>query len=302
MMMSFCKKSVHSFLYFSNSKDNGTVPPVEFSSTATAVPSGLSRNNIIPSPSSVAGGLTFLSTLSENKQKPFNIVESSTLKIPPKVASSTATAGGSDTQNKRDPGGIGFLDDVGGSVDGLMSCTESLGFESSDERRVDDDDNKVKCSGKNISLVKMKMMRKIEMRKERKSFPPPLSSLTENGKPNFFLQPVRKDGRLELTEVKIHRPEILRASRCDGRLRLNFICEEEEDGVNIQDCDLQEEIERSIVEVKEDKERGDGWRLPPAVAVSGGGGDALRGCHELAGSRYHNDNLNEWRSNCVTIK
>lgn len=55
--------------------------------------------------------------------------------------------------------------------------------------------------------------------KKVKKFPPPLSTFNRNGRPSFYLRSVRSDGRLELTEVKIDRPEILRASRDDGQLR-----------------------------------------------------------------------------------
>ncbi|MBA0827188.1 hypothetical protein Goarm_011983, partial [Gossypium armourianum] len=40
--------------------------------------------------------------------------------------------------------------------------------------------------------------------------------------PCFYLKPVRKDGRLELTEVKVQRPDILHAVRENGRLRLHL--------------------------------------------------------------------------------
>nr|XP_009769809.1 PREDICTED: uncharacterized protein LOC104220609 [Nicotiana sylvestris] len=65
--------------------------------------------------------------------------------------------------------------------------------------------------------------------KKEKKFPPPLSSLNQDGKPNFFMRAVRKDGRLELTEVKIGRPETLLASGQDGQLRLRLIRDEEEE-------------------------------------------------------------------------
>ncbi|GAU11559.1 hypothetical protein TSUD_345500 [Trifolium subterraneum] len=86
---------------------------------------------------------------------------------------------------------------VSGDVDGLMSCTESLGFESSDERRVNDDDD-VNCDeNENDEIWRRKMMmKKAESRGNlMRSFPPPLTSLNRNGKPSFYLRPVRKDGR-----------------------------------------------------------------------------------------------------------
>nr|XP_009787499.1 PREDICTED: uncharacterized protein LOC104235435 [Nicotiana sylvestris] len=64
---------------------------------------------------------------------------------------------------------------------------------------------------------------------KEKKFLPPLSSLNQDGKPNFFMRAVRKDGRLELTEVNIGRPETLLAFGQDGRLRLHLIHDEEEE-------------------------------------------------------------------------
>ncbi|KAJ9131517.1 hypothetical protein P3X46_035172 [Hevea brasiliensis] len=99
-----------------------------------------------------------------------------------------------------------------------MSCTKSLGFESSDERRVDDDDEIELCCSAN----KVIKWRKISEKREVKRFPPLISSLDHNVHPCFFLRPVRKDGRLELRAVRIDRPEIFRAHREGGRLRLHL--------------------------------------------------------------------------------
>ncbi|KAK3014122.1 hypothetical protein RJ639_007914 [Escallonia herrerae] len=293
MMMSFCKKSVHTFLGLSSSpsKDKNS-----------------SRN--IPSP---AGGLT-LFTVADHSQRPSNVVESAAVKSSPPPSSppsSTTTAttvsGTTCLVTKRDPGGIGFLDDVGGSVNGLMSCTESLGFESSDERRVDDEVIESILTDKNDSMDGFCASRKRPKRNNRaeekeavkaKKFPPPLSSLSHNGKPNFFLRPVRKDGRLELTEVKIFRPEILRASRQDGRLRLHLIHREEE-------LEEEENEEEAVEEAEEksEEERTEEWQFP----AKSGGGDGLRRCHELVVNQqqHHHShphhNLHVWSQHCVTI-
>ncbi|KAK4723942.1 hypothetical protein R3W88_026721 [Solanum pinnatisectum] len=110
-----------------------------------------------------------------------------------------------------------------------MSCTESLGLESFDERTIYHDNQNIQnlndhgvksfpSCNKTISVDK----------KEDKSFPPPLSSLNQDGKSIFSLKPTRKDGRLELNEVKMDIPSsIVVASRQQGRLRLNLIPEEE---------------------------------------------------------------------------
>nr|POF15842.1 hypothetical protein CFP56_35278 [Quercus suber] len=102
-----------------------------------------------------------------------------------------------------------------------MSCTESLGFESSDERRVEVDRND-DINGNDEGGVCSRKMRRSRMKfGEVKKFPPPLSSLNHNGTRSFFLRAVRKDGRLELTEVRLDRAETLCASREDGRTQIS---------------------------------------------------------------------------------
>ncbi|XP_019246820.1 PREDICTED: protein FANTASTIC FOUR 1-like [Nicotiana attenuata] len=121
--------------------------------------------------------------------------------------------------------------------------------------------------------------------KKEKKFTPPLSSLNQNGKPNFFMRAVRKDGRLELTEVKIGRPETLLASGQDGRLKLHIRDEEEETEEENEDFPLDDEKEmivtiqendEEILEEEEEEEEEDKvaeWKFP---ATSGGSGDVVR--------------------------
>jgi hypothetical protein len=182
---------------------------------------------------------------------------------------------------------------VSGDVDGLMSCTESLGFESSDERRVNDDGMDVNCDDENendeIWRRKM-MMKKAESRgNSMRSFPPPLTSLNWNGKPSFYLRPVRKDGRLELTEVRIHRPDILHASRHDGRLTLHLIPDPD------QEEDDDDEEEEELVEEEEEQEEQeeevvDGEENRGIPMVVGNSNEGLKRCHEMV-NRVHGNHL-----------
>nr|GLL37235.1 protein FANTASTIC FOUR 4 [Ipomoea trifida] len=90
-------------------------------------------------------------------------------------------------------------DDVGGNFDGLTSCTESsVGYEGSSSVELDEivDDNDIKDS----LSYSWRFRRTVEEKRKSKKFPPPLSSLTQDGKPTFFLLPVRKDGRLKLRQ------------------------------------------------------------------------------------------------------
>lgn len=112
-----------------------------------------------------------------------------------------------------------------------MSCTESVGLESFDERTVDDNHNQNIEDGVESSTFLPSCNKRIVEKKEKRStsFPPPLSSLNQDGKPVFSLKPIRKDGRLDLNEVKIDPSHILFSSRGDGRLKLNLIADQDEE-------------------------------------------------------------------------
>ncbi|XP_004494646.1 uncharacterized protein [Cicer arietinum] len=187
------------------------------------------------------------------------------------------------------PPKIGF---VAGDVGGLTSCTESLGFESSDGMDVIDDSVKVINDNDEIWRNKM-MMKRCENRGNlMRSFPPPLSSLNRNGKPCFYLRPVRKDGRLELTEVRIHRPEILHASRHDGRLTLHLIPDQEE---------LQEEEESQEEEEEEELQEEEEDRVKMAMVVGSSSNEGLRRCHEMVNQHEHGVHGNHMRMCGISI-
>ncbi|XWS58241.1 hypothetical protein CRYUN_Cryun08bG0017400 [Craigia yunnanensis] len=237
-----------------------------------------------------------------------NVIESSSVLHNIKPVTPTPSS------KKKDPGGIGFIDDMGGGVDGLMSCTESLGFESCDERRVDDDnddDDRMEFCERERDRWKRK--RSEEKRERNKKFPPPLSSLNQNGQPCFYLKPVRKNGRLELTEVRIQRPEILRAVRENGRLRLHLVSsevcsnineEEENEEIKQEEQDLHLQEEEVELQEEEEVEELLKYRV---------NGEGFRRCHELVMSHRHHDyhhhhhhhinghqSLHVWRQPCVT--
>ncbi|KAG7968593.1 hypothetical protein I3843_08G162300 [Carya illinoinensis] len=256
--MSFCRKSVHySFLALTTSIDTTT------STTNTdKLPFGCQPyHHQYHISSSLPGGLGLTSAIDGDIQRLPNVIESPSVKS--NLPSSPEYI--FTTPPRKEPGGMGFIDDMGGGVDGLMSCTESLGFESSDERRFDDkiEEAMIDQNDGNRDSFQRSTTKKLKWKKEGvevKKFPPPLSSLSPNGQRNFFLRAVRKDGRLELTEVRIDRTEILRASREDGRLRLHLIRDdyiqdsvEEEEEEEEENVALDEEIERE--QDKEEKEK-----------------------------------------------
>ncbi|PIA44711.1 hypothetical protein AQUCO_01700361v1 [Aquilegia coerulea] len=248
---------------------------------------------------------------------------------------------------------LGFLGSSAGSVmESMSSCTESLGFESSDQLEEDVIDQErllsslCSSSSNNSSttagLARSRFRRRIMIENERrmidkrseqvknKIFPPPLSSLNRNGHRKFYLKSERDNGRLEITVKKINRPEILRASRQDGRLTLHLMkpqvsvseseskeeaelkeskeqlneLDESEEELNELDESEEElnELEESVV--KEDKERavsvnGRGgandanWKF---LLPSGGGGESFRRCYDLT---HHHHGVSLWSNHYV---
>ncbi|XP_012493050.1 protein FANTASTIC FOUR 4 [Gossypium raimondii] len=292
----FCKKIVLSFL-------------------------GLSNTNMVsPSPVSKCG----LGLISANESNP-DVIESSLLHL---HNTKTISMPSTSPPKKKDPGGIGFIDDMGGGagIDGLMSCTESLGFESCYERddgAVDDRTNGYKhvklCEDEIRDNNRWRIRKRREGRRHMK-FPPPLSSLNQNGQPCFYLKPVRENGRLELTEVKIQRPEILRSVRQNGRLRLHLVSsdvcsninqEEEEEEEENEEIN-QEEQEQEVLDLQEEEEEEMKVEEVWKYRVNGKGS---RRCHEMVVSHLHNDyhhrqhhhmndhhSLHVWRQPCVSIR
>lgn len=246
--MSFCKKGLHSFLGLTYFIDSNTAAVSVACPAAKTSPPPASAADAAPS---LARGVGLTTATGDMCRQP-NVLESSAVK-----SSSSPAAVKEEGPDGSNNVGM-FLDDIGEVVDGLMSCTESLGFESSDERRVDDQmmmediesmSNK-NCDGEGRHVGRTRWREESERRREKK-FPPPLSSLNHKGQPSFFLRPVRRDGRLELTEVRLDRPEILRSSRQDGRLRLEFITDEEEEE---EEQGEQEEVEYEEEQIVEEEE------------------------------------------------
>ncbi|KAJ0979673.1 hypothetical protein J5N97_015147 [Dioscorea zingiberensis] len=158
------------------------------------------RSRAIPIPQPDATGLR---VLAGEIPKPRNVVASSAVGSAPKP--------------------IAWIDPDPDDGDGLGLCTECLGFESLDER-VGGGDQGVEEIEKSDPGIGGEMARSRPRRATEPTFPPPLASLGgKDGRRSSFLKAVRTDGRILLTEVTIERPEILRASRGDGRLRLHFV-------------------------------------------------------------------------------
>ncbi|CAL9238728.1 unnamed protein product [Arabidopsis halleri] len=187
-------------------------------------------------------------------------------------------------------------------ANGLMLCTEYLGFESYDMRMSDNEvENKMTChvevETERVETKRRKMKENVVAREPEKKFPPPLSSLNGRGQRSFYLRPVRKDGRLELTQVMINRPEIFHASREDGRLRLHFV-----NGVEnpIRGCCGPEEIVALEDEPKglgNENEEGEISRSDLKCVTEVNEDDNDGACDEVVDLSMINDVAKRWRCN-----
>lgn len=114
----------------------------------------------------------------------------------------------------------------------LELCTESLGFESccdgrmgAEEKRAEQEiRRRIEEAGDRRSDEIGKTRPPSRRRTEAREFPPPLTWMRDNNerRRRTFLKAARKDGRFMLTMVRVERPEILRASRRGGHLRLEL--------------------------------------------------------------------------------
>ncbi|XP_021772971.1 protein FANTASTIC FOUR 1-like [Chenopodium quinoa] len=180
----------------------------------------------------------------------------------------------------------------------LMSCTESIGFESSDEMISSFDDLGRNCcrnydgesssSSSSEGHFSRRRERGVGKRWEERKFPPPLTSLSENGRRNFVLKSVRNEGRLEIIGVMIEHPEILCATRDNGRLRMHLVKsagvsdDEEDDGDDTEEVENEEEETAELSDDEAEAETAAAaeeereWRRVPATAAAGG----IRRCYQ----------------------
>ncbi|XP_039139052.1 uncharacterized protein LOC120276392 [Dioscorea cayenensis subsp. rotundata] len=116
----------------------------------------------------------------------------------------------------------------------LQSFAEGLGFESNMDEVQEDlvkdshsscDDERSECKDgdENKCLIDR------YSRSGKNGFPPPISTIGKSGKPLVQLESYRNDGRIVLKEFKMPMHEFLHAYREDGRLKLQFVNQEEDD-------------------------------------------------------------------------
>ncbi|PSR89854.1 Protein FANTASTIC FOUR like [Actinidia chinensis var. chinensis] len=149
------------------------------------------------------------------------------------------------------------------NLESLHLCTESLGFESSDD--VEDFkaemNNGWKSQEERISVRKSTGSENLtgELRRSRTStggeFPPPISCIGESGKPWVHFKSYRQDGRFVLKEIRVPTREFLHARRENGCLKLQFFQTEDE---ILEDEDEEEEDEEEENGEKHDDDDDDG--------------------------------------------
>ncbi|KAH0461902.1 hypothetical protein IEQ34_009477 [Dendrobium chrysotoxum] len=257
-MISFCKSSFHSILGIPDSDDRRN-PPHRWS-------------HIFPPPD--RGGLRLLAT---DSPKPPHVVEYPAVRLD--------TCG----EKSPDPGAWG-LHEAAADATGLGLCTESLGSESCDSGiEINDGDESA------AEIEKRNSRRPSRRRREEVRVPPPLPwMMGRGGRRTRFLKAERRDGRFVLTEIQIDTPpEILRAVRRDGRLRLELVETEAEGEGEAIDCSEREEHSPETAEAPGDEgseENGERWELPLVrteaqrclEAVSSDGGAPIWWGHRFA--------------------
>lgn len=122
------------------------------------------------------------------------------------------------------------------SSEGFWTCTESLGFESSDERVGGEGGDQHVVVGEQMDEAACEG-RPPPRRKKRAdaTFPPPLPGLDWSGRSKTVLRAERGDGRLRLTEFKVGRPDTLHACREGGRLKLHLVAAGAGDPARVDD-------------------------------------------------------------------
>ncbi|KAK7356034.1 hypothetical protein VNO80_15300 [Phaseolus coccineus] len=153
------------------------------------------------------------------------------------------------------PKWIGLSKNIDKDIERLITCTKDIDFQSIDiNDEIDVDKEIIKDEDEDCG----------KLVEDGGNFPPPISSLNKLGQPNFIFVPVRENGRMQLNRVRIRRPEILYATREDGRLRLFLIpdycvkdnIEEEED----EPQEKEEDEEKELVGDDEKEEKKEEFR------------------------------------------
>ncbi|OIV94326.1 hypothetical protein TanjilG_19332 [Lupinus angustifolius] len=179
-------------------------------------------------------------------------------------------------------------------MDEFMSSTESLGFDSIDERQVNDHvDHEIHHDNDNDDGYCYDSRRTRVAEGRRDCFPPPLSSWNRNCRPSFFLRPVRKNGRLILTKVRMKRHEMIYSSRENGRLRLYLVPDDDDDdeeeelvGEIAEQTEEEMMVDSDLEEEEIEEDRVGEWNYGM------GSNEGFRRCHQVMNPCYHGSHQN----------
>ncbi|CAL5353862.1 unnamed protein product [Camellia sinensis] len=205
------------------------------------------RNTPIP------GGLTLISAAT-GIESPSMILQSVAVKP-------TASVSDGEMPTAGDITAIGTEVDSRSSVERFATMTESIGFESLNERAKCGELKEESSPTTTTELMARARSRETMRRVRLRNFPPFLSILNRNGRLRFNLSKVREDGRLQIIQVRNDWPEFVRSSPRAGQLL-------------IIDAHHQEEDEEDEAYSNEEEESEDGRGGGVSAAYGGG----LRWC------------------------
>jgi len=139
---------------------------------------------------------------------------------------------------------IRLIKNINKDIERLITCTKSIDFQNIDiSDEIDDNKKIIKDEDVDYCWSETKLVG------DGENFPPPISSLNMLGQPSFIFVPVRENGRMQLIKVRIRRPEILCATREDGRLRLFLIPDHcVEDNIEDEEEEEKEEQDQELVD------------------------------------------------------
>lgn len=120
------------------------------------------------------------------------------------------------------------------SSESLSLCTEGLGFESFEDVEHDVCDKEWRDGDgdgeRNVARNSHSDQnhRSEASRRSRRALPPPISCIGRCGTPGVCFRSFKEDGRFILREIRIPTQEFLHACRQDGRLKLQFVHNDDE--------------------------------------------------------------------------
>lgn len=144
------------------------------------------------------------------------------------------------------------------SSESLSLCTEGLGFESFEDVEHDVCDKEWRggdgdIGERNVARNSHSETHRSEAsRRSRRALPPPISCIGRCGAPGVCFRSYKEDGRFILREIRIPTQEFLHACRQDGRLKLQFVHNDDEipDDVDKIEVEVVDDVEENMNQVE----------------------------------------------------